>query len=180
MTNVRAGIFVRILPQSKNSQYIFFVLLPIRMSLYIDMKKIRAVNCSSSPCILSIIFWISARTCNVVSPLNMFHSNSVGSPSIRSSSPYWGVSVNHSIFFFHAPMDSGYWCILPRHNTESGNTKTFAVDNWTALSVNKVVLCQEYVCTNQFLIFLEFLSELWFTSVTRRRIALSFDAPDFW
>ena len=57
MTNVRAGIFVRTLPQSKNSQYIFlFSLLNHTMSLYIDMKKIRAVNCSSSNCILSIIF----------------------------------------------------------------------------------------------------------------------------
>ena len=62
-------------------------------------------------------------------------------PSIRSNSRYWGVSVNHSIFFFHASMASGCWCILPRHSTESQKTETFAVDSRTALSLNEVVLC---------------------------------------
>ena len=91
-----------------------------------------------------IIFWILVRICNDVNPGNIFHSNSIGSPSIRSNSRYWDGFINHSIFSFHAL--TGVLGILPKQNTESENTYTFAVDNWTARSFNKVVLFQDLSC----------------------------------
>ena len=68
------------------------------MSLYIDMKIILTVNCSGSHCISVIIFWISARICNVVNRGNIVHSNSIGSPSIRSNSRRWGGFIKPTNF----------------------------------------------------------------------------------
>ena len=82
------------------------------MSLYIDMKMIRPGNCSGSHCISVIMFWISSRIYNVVNPGNFCHSNSIGSPSIRSNSRHWDEVINQLIFL-----------ILPMHNTESENTQ---------------------------------------------------------
>ena len=52
------------------------------MSLNIDMKMIRTWNCSGS-LILFMNSWTLA-TCNVVNPGKIYHSNSIGSPSIVS------------------------------------------------------------------------------------------------
>ena len=46
----------------------------------------------------SLIFWISKRTCNVVNPRKIIHSNSIGSPSIPSNSLYCFESMNISIW----------------------------------------------------------------------------------
>ena len=43
------------------------------MSLYIDMKMIRPGNRSGSHSIWVIMFWISARNCNVENPAKFFH-----------------------------------------------------------------------------------------------------------
>ena len=45
-----------------------------------------SLNCSGSHFDSVIIFWISSRNVNVVNPWTFFHSNSIGSPSIRSKS----------------------------------------------------------------------------------------------
>ena len=116
----------------------------------IVMKMIRPVNCSGSHRISPIIFWISARICNVVHPGWVCHSNSIGSPSTRSNSRYWRLTVVHSIFSCHASVALVYSYILPRQNTESENTKALAVDSWIALSLKKDVLCHECECQSIF------------------------------
>ena len=57
------------------------------MSLNIDMKIIRPLNCEGSP-ILLMNFWTSRTSSNVENPGKIFHSNSIGSPSIVSSVLY--------------------------------------------------------------------------------------------
>ena len=64
-------------------------------------------KCSSSHFNSAIIFWISARIPNVVNPGKIFHSNSIGSPSIRSNSLKWRDSMNHLILFL--PGSDGIW-----------------------------------------------------------------------
>ena len=54
-------------------------------SLNIDTKIIRPWNCSGSP-ILFMNCWTSWTSCNAVKPGKIFHSNSIGSPSIVSKS----------------------------------------------------------------------------------------------
>ena len=64
------------------------------MSLYIDVKMILPLmNCSGT----HSSFWMSPRIPNVVNPGKTFHSNSVGSPSIRPKSLRWRVSEKHFI-----------------------------------------------------------------------------------
>ena len=81
------------------------------ISLYIDMKMIRPINCSGSHCISVIIFWVSAG--------KFVHSNSIGSTGIRSNSRHWDGWI-HKPFDFLLPCACGIWFILPRHNTASG------------------------------------------------------------
>ena len=57
------------------------------MSLNIDMKIIRPWNCYGS-LILFMNFWTSWTSCDVVNPGKIFHSNSIGSPSIVSKVLY--------------------------------------------------------------------------------------------
>ena len=63
------------------------------MSLNIDMKIICPLNCDGSP-ILGMNFWTSRTSCNVVNPGKIFHSNSIGSPSIVSKVLYCDESLN--------------------------------------------------------------------------------------
>ena len=60
------------------------------MSLNIDMKIIRPWNCSGSP-IFGHELWDFTDN-----PGKIFHSNSIGSPSIVSNVLYCGESLNHS------------------------------------------------------------------------------------
>ena len=64
------------------------------MSLNIDMNFILPWNCSGSP-ILFMNFWASWTSCNVVNPGKIFHSNSIGSPSIVAKVLYCDESLNH-------------------------------------------------------------------------------------
>ena len=142
----RARIFLHKLLRFWNSPYTIlrFAFSPNTMSLYVDMKMIRPGNGSGSHCISVIMFWISARICNAVSPGKVVHSNFIGSPSIRSDSRHWDEFMNESIFSVHCLY--GIFTDFLMHNTESENTKAFAVDSWTARSVNRVVLFQELCC----------------------------------
>ena len=60
------------------------------MSLNIDMKMIRPVNFSGVTLNLDMNSWTLLQSCNVVNPGKMFHSNSIGSPSIVSKALYSG------------------------------------------------------------------------------------------
>ena len=71
--------------------------IPYVMSLNIDMKIIRPWNCSGSP-ILFVNFWTSWTSCNVVNPAKIFHSNSIGSPSIVSKVLKSGETLNQLNF----------------------------------------------------------------------------------
>ena len=92
------------------------------MSLNIDMKMIRLVKSSGSTLIFDRISWTLLQSCNVVNPGKIFHSNSIGSPSIVSNALYSGEYLNHITLFCHAMFDCGFSLTFPRHNTESGNT----------------------------------------------------------
>ena len=77
------------------------------MSLNIDMKIIRPWNCSGSP-ILLMNFWTSRTSSNVENPGKIFHSNSIGSPSIVSSVLYCDESLNHSNCRSQTVFDVGF------------------------------------------------------------------------
>ena len=73
------------------------------MSLNMDMKMIGSSN-SELVWQTAILSWISLRISNVVWPGKIFHSNSIGSPSIPNSCLYrWS---------FHCSLASGCPCIL--------------------------------------------------------------------
>ena len=94
-------------------------------SLPTDMKMIRPWTSSGSN-------YFSHHVLNLNEDLQcsesweIFHSNSIGAPSIRSNSLYWSEFWSQSIFSFQAL--TGFW---PIHNTES-DSWVFAFDNWTA------------------------------------------------
>ena len=54
------------------------------MWLNIDMKMIRPVKSSGSTLNLDSNSWTLLQSCNVVNPGKIFHSNSIGLPSIVS------------------------------------------------------------------------------------------------
>ena len=64
------------------------------MSLNIDMKIIRLLNYSGLSLIFDMNSWTLLQSCNVVNPGKIFHSNSIGSPSIVSKALYSGDLVN--------------------------------------------------------------------------------------
>ena len=110
---------------------IFFV---SSMSLYIDMKMILPWKCLGSHFDSFIIFWISSRIPNVVSPGKI----STRAPSApRRFDPNLCVSQNQLILLAH-PW-TGSVLIPPRHSTGSEKTLVMAVANGTALSVNREV-----------------------------------------
>ena len=77
------------------------------MSLNIDMKIIRPWNCAGPP-ILFMNSWTLSTSCNVVNPGKIFHSNSIGSPSIVSKVLYCGESLNQSNCCSQAVFDVGF------------------------------------------------------------------------
>ena len=95
---------------------------PHEMSLNIDMKMIRPVNFSGFSLIFDRNSWTLLQSCNVVNPGKMFHSNSIGSPSIVSKALYCGELLNHVNLSSQTVFDCGFSFIFPRHNTESENT----------------------------------------------------------
>ena len=66
--------------------------------------------------------WTLLQSCNVVNPGKIFHSNSIGSPSILSKALYCGELLNHVNLSSHAMFDCGFSFTFPRHNTESEST----------------------------------------------------------
>ena len=95
---------------------------PHIMSLNIDMKIIRPVNSSDCTLIFDMNSWTLYQSCNVVNFGKIFHSNSIGSPSIVSKVLYCDELLNHVNLSSQTIFDSGFSLILPRHNTESENT----------------------------------------------------------
>ena len=71
-TNVRARIFLHTLQLFWNSlnTSLRFLLSPYNVVVHY-MKMILPVNCSGSHCISVIMFWISARICNIMNPGNL-------------------------------------------------------------------------------------------------------------
>ena len=63
------------------------------MSLIIDIKVIRPWNCAGSS-ISFMNLWTSSTSCIVVNPGKLFHSNSIGSPSMVSKVLFCGESLN--------------------------------------------------------------------------------------
>ena len=72
------------------------------MSLNNDIEIIRPVNFSGSTLNLVSNSWTLLQSCNVVNPGKIFHSNSIGSPSIVSKALSSGVHLNHSNLCSHA------------------------------------------------------------------------------
>ena len=85
MTIVLYQIFLHIKIRVERLLDIFsFSFVPQEMSLNIDMNRVLPVNFSGvSPNLYSKLL-TSSLSCNVLNPGKMFHSNSVGSPSILS------------------------------------------------------------------------------------------------
>ena len=75
---------------------------PQEMSLNIDMKIIRPVKFSGVSLNLNSKSWTLWLSCNVVNPGKIFHSNSIGSPSICPSVLYSGELLNHANLSSHA------------------------------------------------------------------------------
>ena len=76
-----------------------------------------------------------------MNPGNIFHSNSIGSPSIRFRSLRLRFSKCHLILFFQA--STGWSLILPRQSTESATTQVLAFVIPIALSHGRVRLCEK-------------------------------------
>ena len=119
--------------ESSVCQTFFFSLsfVPQEMSLNIDMKRILPVKFSGvSPNLYSKLLTFSL-SCNVLNPGKMFHSKSIGSPSILSKFLYFGEVLNHPNLCSHASFDWGFSCILPRHNTECKDVdlRTLKIDD---------------------------------------------------
>ena len=68
---------------------------PHEMSLNIDMKITRPVDFSGVTLNLDRNSWTLWQSCNVVNPGKIFHSNSIGSPSILSKVLYSDELLNH-------------------------------------------------------------------------------------
>ena len=95
---------------------------PQEMSLNIDMNLIFLVKFSGvSPNFYSKHL-TSSLSCNFLNPGKIFHSKSIGSPSILSKFLYSGEFLNHPNLSSHASFDRRFSCILSRHNTESEKT----------------------------------------------------------
>ena len=77
------------------------------MSLNIYMKIIRPWNCVGSS-ILFMNSWTLSTSFNVVNPVKIFHSNSIGSPSIVSNVLYCDESLNQSNCRSQTEVEEGF------------------------------------------------------------------------
>ena len=78
------------------------------MSFNIEMKMIRPVNSSGFSLIFDRKSWTLLQSCNVVIPGKIFHSNSIGSPSIVSKALYCGELLNHVNLSSQTVFDCGF------------------------------------------------------------------------
>ena len=102
MTIVLVKIFSHREKRAERLIRILFHCLSHEMSLNIDMKIIRPVKFSCCTLNLDSNSWTSRTSCNVVNPGKIFHSNSIGSPSILSEALYYGELLNHVNLSSHA------------------------------------------------------------------------------
>ena len=86
------------------------------------MKIIRPVNFSGVTLNFDSNSWTLVQSSNVVNLGNIFHSKSIGSPSNVSKALYCDELLNHVNLSSQTIFDCVFWCIFPRHNTESENT----------------------------------------------------------
>ena len=92
------------------------------MSLNIERKIIRPVKFSGCTLNLDNNSWNLLQIFNVLHPRKIFHSNSIGSPSILSKALYCDELLNHVDLSFRAMSDCGFSFTFTRHKTESENT----------------------------------------------------------
>ena len=95
---------------------------PQDISLNIVINIILLVKFSGVSPNLNSKHLTSSLSCNVLSPVNVFHSKSIGSPSILSKFLYSGDDLSHPNLCSHASFDWVFSCMLPRHNTEYDKT----------------------------------------------------------
>ena len=72
------------------------------------MKMIRPVSSSGFSLIFDMNSWTLLQSCNVVNPGKIFHSNSIGSPSIVSKVLYCDELLNQLNFSSQAEFDVGF------------------------------------------------------------------------
>ena len=99
-----------------------FSFVPQETSLNIDINRILPVKFSGVSSDLNTKRLTSSLSCNVLNPGKIFHSNSIGSPSILSKCLYFEEDFNHPNLCSHASFDWVFSKIFPRHNTESEKT----------------------------------------------------------
>ena len=119
------------------------------MSLYIDMNVILPLTCSGVHFISLIILCTSARICNVVNPGKFFHSNSIGSPSIRSNSQFSVLVGTLETLPFIFPFNITLWERVYLSKTAIQNLRIpmiFAIENLISSSLNKDSLSIGEVC----------------------------------
>ena len=78
---------------------------PQEMSLNIDMNMILPVKFSGVPPNFNSKLLTSSLSCNVLNPGKIFHSKSIGSPSILSKFLYFEEDFNHPNLCSHASFD---------------------------------------------------------------------------
>ena len=96
---------------ARHSVVLSFV--PQEMSLNIDINMILPVKLSGVSSGLNSKRLTSSLSCNVLNPGKIFHSNSIGSPSILSKFLYFEEDFNHPNHCSHASFDWWFSKILP-------------------------------------------------------------------
>ena len=91
------------------------------MSLNVDMKIIRPENYSGFSLMFDKNSWTLLQSCNVVNPGKIFHSNSIGSPSILSTAMYSGELLNH------VNLSSRQYLIVGSRSSFQGITKNLKI-----------------------------------------------------
>ena len=108
MTNVLVGIFLQKKTSVASASHSCSMSSDHhKMSLNIDMKIIRPLNCDGSP-ILIMNSRTLLQSCNVVNPGKIFHSNSIGSLSIVSKVLYCNELLNQLNFSSQTVFDVGF------------------------------------------------------------------------
>ena len=123
MTNVLVKIFSNKMETSLglNSHSRSLSSDPHEMSLNIDMKIIRPWNCAGvAHFVHELLDFVAELQCG--ESWEIFHSNSIGSPSLVSKVLYCDELLNQLIFSSQTVFDCGFSFIFPRNDTESENT----------------------------------------------------------